>query len=157
MKISLTCYKDYDVKIKMVQEQWIQLKMTFLLGCNLNIGISGMIKFFISAGTQGKPCQLLCYSAVGTCNIGEFIFGNLYLIVLIFLIFEFIFFKTRKQRSSSSSSSSSAAAAAATATELLKIQQNKFFSIRFFGLWCQMPFVNKDYSSLSICLTSYYV
>ena len=25
-------YKDYDVKIKLVQEQWIQLKMTFLLG-----------------------------------------------------------------------------------------------------------------------------
>ena len=32
-------YKDYDVKIKMVQEQWLQLKMTFLLGYNLNIVI----------------------------------------------------------------------------------------------------------------------
>ena len=37
MKISITCgYKDYDVKIKMVQEQ---LKMTFLLGHNLNLVI----------------------------------------------------------------------------------------------------------------------
>ena len=40
MKISITCgYKDYDVKIKMVQEQSIQLKMTFLLGHNLNLVI----------------------------------------------------------------------------------------------------------------------
>ena len=30
-------YKDYDFKIKMVQKQWIQLKMTFLLAYNLNV------------------------------------------------------------------------------------------------------------------------
>ena len=40
MKISMTCvYKDYGVKTKMVQEQWIQLKTTFLLDYNLNIVI----------------------------------------------------------------------------------------------------------------------
>ena len=32
-------YKKYEVKIKIVQEQWLQLKMKFLLGYNM--------KFFI--------------------------------------------------------------------------------------------------------------
>ena len=32
-------YKEYEVKIKMVQEQWLQLKMKFLLGYNMTIVI----------------------------------------------------------------------------------------------------------------------
>ena len=28
-------YKEYEVEIKKVQEQWLQLKMNFLLGCNM--------------------------------------------------------------------------------------------------------------------------
>ena len=36
IKISVTSVsKEYEVKAKMVQEQWLQLKMTFLLGYNL--------------------------------------------------------------------------------------------------------------------------
>ena len=36
IKISMTCvYKEYEVKIKVVQEQWLQLKMKFFLGCNM--------------------------------------------------------------------------------------------------------------------------
>ena len=30
-------YKEYEVKIKIVQEQWLQLKMKFLLGYNMKI------------------------------------------------------------------------------------------------------------------------
>ena len=30
-------YKEYEVKIKMVQEQWLQLKMNFLLDYNMKI------------------------------------------------------------------------------------------------------------------------
>ena len=30
-------YKGYENKIKMVQEQWLQLKMKFLLVCNMKI------------------------------------------------------------------------------------------------------------------------
>ena len=30
-------YKEFEVKIKMVQEQCLQLKMKFLLGYNMNI------------------------------------------------------------------------------------------------------------------------
>ena len=30
-------YKEYKVKIKMVQEQWLQLKMKFLLDFNMKI------------------------------------------------------------------------------------------------------------------------
>ena len=38
MKISMTCvYKEYEVKIKMVQEQWLQLEMKFLLGYSMKI------------------------------------------------------------------------------------------------------------------------
>ena len=34
----MTCvYKGYEVIIKMVQEQWLQLKMKFLLGYNMKI------------------------------------------------------------------------------------------------------------------------
>ena len=29
--------KEYEIKTKMEQEQWLQLKMLFLLGCNLKI------------------------------------------------------------------------------------------------------------------------
>ena len=36
IKISMTCvYKEYEIKIKMVQQQWLQLKMEFLLGYNM--------------------------------------------------------------------------------------------------------------------------
>ena len=36
----MTCvYKEYEVKIKMVQDQWLQLKMKFLLGHNMKIVI----------------------------------------------------------------------------------------------------------------------
>ena len=38
IKISMTCVsKEYEIKTKMVHEQWIQLKMLFLLGYNLKI------------------------------------------------------------------------------------------------------------------------
>ena len=38
IKISMTCMsKEYEVKIKMVQEQWLQLKIKFLLGYNMKI------------------------------------------------------------------------------------------------------------------------
>ena len=40
IKISMACVsKEYEVITKMVQEQWMQLKMTFLLGYNLKIFI----------------------------------------------------------------------------------------------------------------------
>ena len=40
IKISMTCmYKDYKFKIKMVQEQWLQLKMKSLWGSNMKIVI----------------------------------------------------------------------------------------------------------------------
>ena len=36
----MTCvYREYEVKIKMVQEQWLQVKMKFLLGCKMKIMI----------------------------------------------------------------------------------------------------------------------
>ena len=36
----MTCvYKEYGVKIKMVEEQWLQLKMKLLLGYNMKIVI----------------------------------------------------------------------------------------------------------------------
>ena len=38
-KLAWNMYKDSNVKIKMAQEQWVQLKMTLLLGYNLNIVI----------------------------------------------------------------------------------------------------------------------
>ena len=39
-KISMIyVYKGWEVKIKMVQAQWLQLKMTFLLGYNMKIVI----------------------------------------------------------------------------------------------------------------------
>ena len=38
MKISITCVsKEYEIKTKMEQQQWLQLKMLFLLGYNLKI------------------------------------------------------------------------------------------------------------------------
>ena len=38
LKISVTCvYREYKVKIKMVQEQWLQLKMKFLFGYIMKI------------------------------------------------------------------------------------------------------------------------
>ena len=34
----MTCvYKEYNVEIKMVQEQWLQPKMKFVLSYNINI------------------------------------------------------------------------------------------------------------------------
>ena len=36
----MTClYKEYEVKTTMVQEQWLQLKMNFLLDYNMKIGM----------------------------------------------------------------------------------------------------------------------
>ena len=36
----MTCVsKEYEIKKKLVQEQWLQLKMMFLLGYNLKIVI----------------------------------------------------------------------------------------------------------------------
>ena len=32
-------YKEYEINRKKVQEQWQQLKVTFLLGYNMKIGI----------------------------------------------------------------------------------------------------------------------
>ena len=38
----MTCaYKKYEVKIKMVQKQWLQLKINFLLCFNIKIVIYG--------------------------------------------------------------------------------------------------------------------
>ena len=38
IKISMTCvHKEYEVKINMVKEQGLQLKMKFLLSCNMKI------------------------------------------------------------------------------------------------------------------------
>ena len=40
IKLTMTCmYKEYEAKIKMVQEQWLQLKMKFLLDYNMKIVI----------------------------------------------------------------------------------------------------------------------
>ena len=36
--MTIVC-KEYERKIKMVQEQWLQLKMKFLLGYNMKIVI----------------------------------------------------------------------------------------------------------------------
>ena len=38
MKISMICVsKEYEIKTKMEQQQWLQLKTLFLLGYNLKI------------------------------------------------------------------------------------------------------------------------
>ena len=38
----MTCVsKEYEIKTKLVQEQWLQQKMTFLLGYNLQLLFSG--------------------------------------------------------------------------------------------------------------------
>ena len=40
IEISMTCAsKEYQIKTKMVQEQWLQLKMKFLLGNNFKVVI----------------------------------------------------------------------------------------------------------------------
>ena len=40
IKISLACvYKEYEVKVKMVQEQWMKIKMKVLLGYSMKIVI----------------------------------------------------------------------------------------------------------------------
>ena len=42
IKISMICVsKDYEIKTKMVQEQWLQLKMTFLFFIGLNWLLAG--------------------------------------------------------------------------------------------------------------------
>ena len=59
IKISMTCvYKEYEVKIKMVQEWRLQLKMNFLLGYNM--------KFVIEM--EIFPCG------------GEWVWGNFWLV-----------------------------------------------------------------------------
>ena len=41
----MTCvYKEYKVKIKMVQEQWVQLKVKFVLGHNIEAVIKDTMK-----------------------------------------------------------------------------------------------------------------
>ena len=40
-KLAWSVSEEYEIEAKMVQEQWLKLKMMFLLGCNLNIFISG--------------------------------------------------------------------------------------------------------------------
>ena len=72
-KISIICVsKEYEIKTKMVQEQWIQLKTTFLfffigfywllVGANKNlVGTGWMSKFVVRGGTpsfsqQRKSC-----------------------------------------------------------------------------------------------------
>ena len=36
----MTCiYKEYEIKTKMMQKQWLQLKMEFLGGYNMKIGV----------------------------------------------------------------------------------------------------------------------
>ena len=47
IKFSMTyVYKEYEGKIKMVQDQWLQLKMMFLLGYNMKIVIYWGIKIW---------------------------------------------------------------------------------------------------------------
>ena len=38
-KLAWLAYTEYEVKIKIAQEQWLQLKMKFLLGNNMKIVI----------------------------------------------------------------------------------------------------------------------
>ena len=39
-KISMTCiYKEYEIKTKMMQKQWLQLKMEFCGGYNMKISV----------------------------------------------------------------------------------------------------------------------
>ena len=46
IKIRMTCVcKGYEIETKMVQEQWLPLKMKFLLGCKMKI-----FKFLFSGG-----------------------------------------------------------------------------------------------------------
>ena len=62
IKISMTCvYKEYKVKIKMVQEQWLQLKLKFLLGYNINIAADreGVNQNFVEVFLQvGRNAQI---------------------------------------------------------------------------------------------------
>ena len=52
IKISMTCvYKEYEFKIKMVQEQWLQLKMKFFLGYNVKINLWGENKNLVEVGS----------------------------------------------------------------------------------------------------------
>ena len=42
IKISMICVsKEYDIKTKMVQEEWLQLKMTFLIFCWVELTFGG--------------------------------------------------------------------------------------------------------------------
>ena len=38
-KLAWPVYKKYEIKTKMVQEQWLQLKMKILVGYNMKIDI----------------------------------------------------------------------------------------------------------------------
>ena len=40
IKISMTClYKEYEIKIKIIKERWLQLKIKFLMGYNMKVVI----------------------------------------------------------------------------------------------------------------------
>ena len=56
IKINMTCVsKEHDIKTKMEQEQWIQLKMLYLLGYNLKIVIwwGGGDKYLVRGESTG--------------------------------------------------------------------------------------------------------
>ena len=52
IKISMNCVKEYESKTKMVQEQWLQLKM-FLLGYNLKTFVCACVRACVRGMTFG--------------------------------------------------------------------------------------------------------
>ena len=69
----MTCVsKEYEINTKMVLEQWLQLKMTFLLGCTLKMlfGGCGEIDFW---------CVCVCFfffGGGGVCGGGRLLGGG---------------------------------------------------------------------------------
>ena len=60
-------YKEYEVKMKMVQEQWLQLKMTFFLGCNIKVLFSGEREINL-LGAGGRKASTEGIAPVGWNN-----------------------------------------------------------------------------------------
>ena len=65
IKISMSCvYKENEVKIKIVQEQWLRLKIKFLLGYNMKIVLSprlwntGLVNSGASLTSWGEGASL---------------------------------------------------------------------------------------------------
>ena len=69
----MTCvFKEYEIKTKMVHEQWLQIKMLFLFGYNLKI----VIQMVHEQWLQLKMLLLFGYNLKIVICWGELTFGG---------------------------------------------------------------------------------